>query len=279
MFSFPTATLPATEVRALSSSHVDQEFQISVALPFHYDEQRDARYPVLYVLDANMSFAIVVETMRILNIRVPWTRQFPDVIVAGIGYPLSGSLSEIYDRMLHLRMRDFLPTRDEGAEKWFQDTFPVPNSVASGGAAAFLQFVQHEAIPMIERDYRADPADRTLIGHSWGGLFALYALFERPQLFRRCVATSADIPHGQGYLLGAEAAYAEKHQAFPVNLYMAYAEQELDDYNRAYVTQFVERLKQRGYADFTFTFDTIPTCTHGGALPGAYSAGLHAVFD
>ena len=278
MTNFPLATLPATEVRTLRSAAIDQDYLISVARPFGNDEHPDSRYPVIYVLDANMSFGIVVETMRILNIRVPWSKEIPEAIVVGIGYPLSGSLTEIYHQMLHLRMRDFLPRRDEGAEKFIQDTFPVSASVVSGGAGDFLHFIQHELIPMIEAEYRAEPADRTLMGHSWGGLFALYALFEQPQLFQRCIAGSADLPHAQGYLLRAEAAFAQQQRSFPVNLYMAFAEQELNDYNLPFVTPFVDRLKQRNYAGFKFTYETIPTCTHGGALPGAYSAGLYTVF-
>lgn len=82
---------------------------------------------------------------------------------------------------------------------------------------------------MIEAEYRADPTDRTLMGHSWGGLFALYALLAQPQLFQRCVAGSPDLQHDQGYLLRTEAAFAQQHHAFPVNLYMAFAEQELGD--------------------------------------------------
>lgn len=278
MSNFPLATIPATEVRTLRSSAVDQDYLISVACPFGYAEHPDYHYPVIYVLDANMSFGIVVETMRILNIRVPWSKEFPDAIVVGIGYPLSGTLVEIYHQMLHLRMRDFLPTRDVGVEKFFQDTFPVFESVISGGASHFLQFIQHELIPMIEAEYRADPTDRTLMGHSWGGLFALYALFAQPQLFQQCIAGSADLQHGQGYLLRTEAVFAQEHQTFPVNLYMAFAEQELDDDNRPAVTSFVSTLKQRSYLGLKFTYETIPTCTHGGALPGTYAAGLSTVF-
>jgi len=74
------------------------------------------------------------------------------------------------------------------------------------------------------------------------------------------------------------AAFAQENHAFPVNLYVAFAEQELGDDDLPSVTAFVDTLKQRSYVGFTFTYETIPTCTHGGALPGAYSAGLYTVF-
>jgi hypothetical protein len=59
---------------------------------------------------------------------------------------------------------------------------------------------------------------------------------------------------------------------------MAFAEEELNDYSLPYVTPFVETLQQRNYAGFKFAYEIIPTCTHGGAMPGGYSAGLYTVF-
>ena len=55
MPSPPTVTIPSSEVRLLESNHVDQEFELSVALPPGY-EGSDKRYPVLYALDSNGMF-------------------------------------------------------------------------------------------------------------------------------------------------------------------------------------------------------------------------------
>lgn len=52
----------------------------------------------------------------------------------------------------------------------------------------------------------------------------------------------------------------------------------LSNYSLPYVTPFVGTLQQRNYAGFKFAYETIPTCTHGGAMPGGYSAGLSTVF-
>ena len=41
----------------------------------------------------------------------------------------------------------------------------------------FLQFIADELSPYIEKNYRARETGRVLAGHSFGGLFALYALF------------------------------------------------------------------------------------------------------
>jgi hypothetical protein len=54
----------------------------------------------------------------------------------------------------------------------------------------FLDFFEHEVIPYVDKTYRTIPTDRGLLGHSYGGLFAIYCLEERPDLFQRIVAAS-----------------------------------------------------------------------------------------
>ena len=84
MTNISLATIPATEVRVLHSSHADQDYRISVAFPFHYDEHSDKTYPVIYVLDANLYFNMVVDMVRYMNIRVPQCNELPDALIVGI---------------------------------------------------------------------------------------------------------------------------------------------------------------------------------------------------
>ena len=83
MANYPLATIPGTEVRTLRSAFVDQEYSISVALPFGYSENPEQTYPVIYVLDANTYFGMAVEMARTLAIRVPFCNAFPDAIIVG----------------------------------------------------------------------------------------------------------------------------------------------------------------------------------------------------
>lgn len=279
MSNYPSATIPGTEVRTLRSSFVNQEYLISIALPFSYAENPDKRYPVIYVLDANTYFGMVVEMARTLSIRVPFCNPFPDAIIVGVGYPAQGAATEAFAQVMHLRMRDFLPVRDEGAEGFIQDVFPISGHVASGGAHHFLPFIQQELVPWIEAEYRIDATDRTLMGFSWGGEFALYVLFQQPQLFHRYVVGSPDLPHGNGFILDAEQKYAEQHTALPVCLYLAYGEAEINDYERPFLERFLNALESRSYAGFTLTYDVIPKYTHCAVVAPAFLAGLVAVFS
>ena len=181
----PAAVLPATEVRVIQSAIADSDYQISVALPYHYDDEADKVWPVIYVLDSNLYFGLVVDMVRTMNIRVEDCNELPDAFIVGVGYPVEGSLSTILHEVMHRRMRDFLPDRDRDAEDFIQQHFPVTSPASAGNAAAFWKFLHQGLIPLIESEYRADPGDRTLLGHSWGATFALYTLFKDPRVFHR----------------------------------------------------------------------------------------------
>ena len=51
----------------------------------------------------------------------------------------------------------------------------------------FLDFIEKELIPYIEKNYPAT-SYKTFVGHSYGGIAVLNALFERPQLFNNYIA-------------------------------------------------------------------------------------------
>lgn len=279
MSNYPMATILGTEARTLRSSFVNQEYLISIALPFSYAENPEKCYPVIYVLDANSYYGMVVEMARTLSIRVPFCNPFPDAIIVGVGYPAHGSATEAYAQVMHLRMRDFLPVRDEGAEGFIQDVFPITHHVASGGAHDFLQFIQQELVPWIETEYRVDAADRTLMGFSWGGEFALYALFQQPDLFHRYLVGSPDLPHGNGFILDAEQKYAGQHDNLPVRLYLAYGELEINEYERPFLERFLAALHSRGYVDFRLTYEVIPKYDHCAVVAPAFLAGLVTLFS
>src|SRR4029079_19254087 len=78
MNELPLAAIPATEVRVLPSAMANQAYLISVALPFGYDEHLDKTYPVVYLLDANLYFGMVVDMVRAMNIRIPVCDELPD---------------------------------------------------------------------------------------------------------------------------------------------------------------------------------------------------------
>ena len=266
----PPAFIPATQTRVVQSALANDNYLISVALPFHYEERSHQAWPVIYVLDANMHFNMVVDMVRFMNIRVDVCNELPDAMVVGIGYPVTGTLTEMHHQVMHLRMRDFVLSRDPSGEEFMHEHFPLAISIPSGNGIPFMEFIRQELIPMIEADYRADPADRTLLGHSNGANFALYTLFHHPQLFQRCVAASFDA------LLNDEEKFAEKNDTLPVRLHMTW--EGLNDEVLAGPRSLVDRLASRHYAGFHMTHQAVHS-THCAMVPFAYQSGLVKVFS
>ncbi len=273
MTNYPLASIPGTEVHLLHSTVANQDYQISVALPFGYDEHPDKTYPVIYVLDGNWYFGMVVDMVRAMNIRVEFCNELPDAFIVGIGYPVEGSLTERLHQVMHLRLRDFMPVRQEGFEQFMQEQFPVPTPPVSGNAGPFLQFIQQELVPLIESQYRVDPRDRTLLGHSWGGSFALYTLFRQAHLFQRYVVAIDSIDFDD------EQSYAEHHDSLPVRLHLVTEGTRPSEEDIPRFKSSVERLEGRRYAGFRLTHQIVANCTHCAVVPPAFQAGLVAVFS
>lgn len=265
--NLPPAVLPGTEVRVVHSAIADSDYQISVALPFHYDDEPDKVWPVIYVLDGNLYFGLVVDMVRGMNIRTEECSELPDAFIVGVGYPVDGSLSTILHEVMHRRMRDFLPDRDQDDEEFIQEHFPVAQPASAGKAAAFWGFLHQELIPLIESAYRADPGDRTLLGHSWGATFGFYTLFRDPHVFHRYVMASSE-PN-----FDDEANFALEHDRLPVRLHWV---MEPYESGPAIVERFL--VAARAYAGLQVSHQVL-NCTHCAMVAPAFQAGLVSVFS
>ena len=126
-------------------------------------------YPVLYLLDGDAHFHSVTGLIQILGTGVNGTFVLPEAIVVAIPNTNRG--------------RDMTPTHVErdAAGK------PAPQLASSGGMGNFLRFIQGELIPRVEQTYRTAPY-RVFVGHSLGGITAIYALYTMPQTFNAYVA-------------------------------------------------------------------------------------------
>lgn len=182
------AVIARSEVHMLTSTEgAGQEFRVSVALPISYDASADTRYPVLYVLDADLAFGTAVEITRGLALG----QELPELIIVGVGYPV-----ESFVATLGLRSRDFTPTEDP---VWMEESLAqsalagMPPPVGTGGGPAFLRFLTDQLVAFVDDRYRTVPGDRGLFGDSLGGLFALYTLFHQPEAFRRYIVGSPSL--------------------------------------------------------------------------------------
>jgi len=139
--------------------------------------------PVIYLLDGNADFAVMVHAARSHAQRPELSHVEPAVIV-GIGYPIDDDLD------LQRRTFDYTPAAPRERLGLRPNGKPWP---ATGGADAFLAFIEQHVKPRIAADFAIDPARQALFGHSFGGLFTLYTAFTMPQLFQGFYASSPSI--------------------------------------------------------------------------------------
>ncbi len=258
----PQATLYDTEVRSLASSFAEQEYRLFVALPRGYAESEE-RYPVLYVLDADILFGTITETARLLPLEGFFLglQSVPDLILVGIAYPGG------FDEMAQKRGRDFTPISEFGAE---------PESEPDG-AARFFRFLKEQAIPFVDEAYRTDPRDRSLIGSSAGGIFILDTLLRHPGTFQRYIATS---PRMDEIIFRHEAAYAEQHQDLRAVVYLsAGTEGEIEQQIAAGVEKFHASLSARKYPGLQLVHESLEGESHVSAQPAAFTHGLKVVYS
>jgi predicted alpha/beta superfamily hydrolase len=249
-------TILSSEMYMMDSEHTDRTYRITVSLPLSYSAPageawpfNDARalWPTVYVLDGNWYAGMVAGVIRPMR----WCGRTTDAIVVGIGYREDQGAMEALRESFAQRDHDLTPVRDEAVEKDMSKTFqrPVPN----GDAENFHSFIKDELIPFIEKTYRADPAKRILVGHSYGGLFGLFGLFTTPDLFESLIIGSPTLSYGKRFTFQQEEAFAKTHQQLPIKIYLYAAELEesLDDTTLTDTLRIAAILQGRRYEGLT----------------------------
>ena len=209
--------LPSLESFVIESSQIGDRLEVSVALPSG-PASGPALLPVIYVLDAAFNFQTTAAAGAWLATASRLAGGgFPPSVVVGVGYP-TDDLAEVMAR----RARDLTPTRGGAPEGVRLPPFPL----GLGGAPRFLDALVGEVIPQVEARYPADPGDRTLVGHSFSGLFALFTLFRRPAAFGRYLVVSPSIWWDDRAILRQERAWADDRADLPARVFLAVGRDE-----------------------------------------------------
>lgn len=179
-------TLPRTTTATVTNP-AGEPYRLLLAWPEGAPPARG--WPVLYVLDGEDNFAIAVLTAR----RLARGR-------SGVG---DGIIVGIEAGPLPRRVRDYTPA----TPGWTIPKGQPASGLATGGGEAFLDMVERQVQPLVNRRWRIDPSRRIVLGHSFGGLIGLHAALTRPALFDGVAAISPSLWFGDG-LLAREAAAA-----------------------------------------------------------------------
>lgn len=256
--------LHRTEVYNITSKINGVTYPINIAYPgsYFYSEKK---YPVVYMLDAYSSFGIMTEMSRLLA----FSKELPEVIIVGISSE-GGSKEFIYNRA-----RDFTPSRIDPEFLPEEIRLMTPTS---GGADKFLQFIQSELIPFVESNFRCLNEDRTLVGHSYGGLFSFYTLFTQPDLFKRYVIISPAVLWDNELILKKENDYSQKNDSLKAVVYTTVGNNESNFMIEPW-KKLIASIKNHNYKELIMRDEIAPNETHYSIIPYIVTHGLISVFD
>lgn len=147
------------DVYKLKSKVLKEKRSIWVGLPANF--HKDSSYAVVYVLDAEHRFEL---TYTITKELFENQRTIPEVIVVGIPH---------IDRFHRINDLTFTDSKVNGQCK--EDTIGYFNASMTGNGLRFLQFIEKEVLPFVNKKFNTSGFN-TLMGHSIGGYFCAYIL-------------------------------------------------------------------------------------------------------
>lgn len=150
------------KIDSIYSNILKESRELYIHLPESYDSNSQRKYPVIYVLDGDVLLN-AVSTVHDFY----WGGYMPEMIIVGISNENN-------------RTRDLTTSKIESRRG-------TEYNQEHGGANDFFMSIEKELIPYIEKNYPVTNY-RTLIGHSYGGLFTINALINHTDLFENYLA-------------------------------------------------------------------------------------------
>lgn len=186
----PAAVAPATDTLTIESRILGRGRRVFVGLPESWAHTERA-YPVVIVLDGEAYF----DAATSLEATLARLGHVPEAIVVAV------------------------PNASDDPRDRVHDMTPPGLAVSGSGLRAggddFLDFLEREVLPEIDRRYRGG-LPRTLVGHSSGGVIATYAAATRSDVFPVVVSLDAPIHLGDGWLADRLVERAERGGDAPV---------------------------------------------------------------
>lgn len=189
------------QVDSLYSKVLGEYRDYWVKLPDNYNPKSDVKYPVVYLLDG---FSLK-QDLEVVYTNY-WGHYLPHMILVGISNRTN-------------RIRDLTTSKVE----WRRGS---RFNYETGGAEQFTSFIENELIPTIDKNYPTTNL-RTLIGHSYAGLFTINVLLNHSHLFKNYVAIDPSLDWDDQKLLKQAKAELKSKSFDGKGLFVALAAEQL----------------------------------------------------
>lgn len=248
------------------SQNLQEQRGVMVSLPADYTNPKypGARYPVIYLLDAEWNFVSFTGIVQALS-KGPYARM-PQAIVVGI--------------VNTNRTRDLTPTNGSRTA-YFDNTSQLFKE--SGGNANFIKFLTKELRAYVDSAYRTNGFN-LLNGHSFGGLTATNLLLHYPGAFNAYIIIDPSLWWDNGLMVQDAQALFSKTDFKNTHIYLALAHKEIIPQDTTTdqiesIKAFHGLLKQQKPNGLGWRFKYYENEDHGTIpIPAAFD-GLKYIFD
>lgn len=252
------------EVLNLDSEETGHSYELTIEVPNRYPGS-DKAYPLVVALDGLWTFGVVRDAFRILSLG----QELPEAIVVGVTHA-DTDLKQV----LQQRAVDFTPT---------QSAAPSATGVRLpadqvGQAERFRRFLVDVVVPTVTDRCRVTD-DRTLVGHSFSGLFGLDLLFNEPSAFNRWVLASPSVWWDDRVMFKLEADHAARTEDIEATVFLSAGGDEGHERGFGGHQDFHRQLADRGYPGLDLRWEMFPGETHQSVISSAVIRGLRSVFS
>ncbi len=167
------------------------------------------------------------------------------------------------------RTRDLTPPIEKDKEA-------LENMPTAGGADNMLQFMREELIPHIEKNYNTN-SYRVLVGHSFGGIFAVHALLTQSDLFDSYISISPSMWWDQQNLVDKAEAFLDSKPELDGFFYMTMGNEGGAMLGGA--MKLAALFEEKAPKNFGWDFKPMEEETHGSIPHRSTYYGLEAIFN
>lgn len=231
----------------VNSTELGEPVTLRIHLPMGFEPAADRSYPVFWVLDGPANGDHVAGTLR--------TLQLVDLAQPSIVVEVPASSRG--------RASDFIPPRDGGRPDAHADRFH--------------RFLEREAGPALRAAYPVGDTE-VLVGHSLGGLFALYALLVHPESFDAYFAFSPSVWVDDEAILGDLDARAEADGRLPTALYVSLGSREGNEMRSGF-DAVTARLREWEPSGLRWTSMLTEGAGHGNNPELSFPVAVRWLFD
>ncbi len=189
------------DILKINSKELNEERTLNIYLPDGYNPDSSTSYNTIYLLDGTIDedFLHIVGLVQFFSLQF----HLPPTIVVGIA-----NIDRKRDFTFHTDIKDL------------KKQFPT-----TGKSEYFINFLEKELIPFIEKKYNVDKR-RILIGQSLGGLLATEVLLKKPTIFTDYLIVSPSLWWDNESMLDNASKLLDKTNDFSARIYVSVGEEE-----------------------------------------------------